>query len=75
MTLAKVSDCVHASQSNFETGGFFVKSKTLTSAAGALSLIVLVASVCAFAQDRRPVHFSGLINDFSPLNATVKGSP
>ena len=52
-----------------------MKSKTLTSAAGALSLIVLVASVCAFAQDRRPVHFSGLINDFSPLNATVKGSP
>jgi hypothetical protein len=27
------------------------------------------------AQNREPVHLSGLINDYSPLSATVKGSP
>jgi hypothetical protein len=52
-----------------------MKSKTLTSAGRVLSLLLLVSATCVLAQDRRPVHFSGLINDYSPLSATVKGSP
>jgi hypothetical protein len=75
MEAAKVSHCVHASESNFETGGSIVQSKTLISAIGGLSLLLLVSAICTLAQERGPVHFSGLINDYSPLNATVKGSP
>jgi hypothetical protein len=52
-----------------------MKGKTLNSAVGVLSLLSLVSITCASAQERRPVHFSGLINDYSPLSATVKGSP
>lgn len=50
-----------------------MKSSSLTSAVRILSLLVLVSSACAFAQERRPVHFVGLINDYSP--STVKGGP
>jgi hypothetical protein len=50
-----------------------MKSNTLASAVRALSLLLLISGACALAQDRRPVHFSGLINDYSPL--TVKGGP
>lgn len=50
-----------------------MKSNTLTSAVRALSLLLLVSGACALAQDRRPMHFSGLINDYSP--STVKGGP
>ena len=50
-----------------------MKSNTLASAVRALSLLLLVSGTCALAQDRRPVHFSGLINDYSP--STVKGGP
>ena len=52
-----------------------MKSKTLTSAVRVLSLLLLVSATCALAQERRPVHFSGLINDYSPLSTSVKGSP
>jgi hypothetical protein len=52
-----------------------MKSKTLTSAVRMLSLILLVSATCALAQERRSVHFSGLINDYSPLSTSVKGSP
>jgi hypothetical protein len=55
-----------------------MKNKTLTSAVGVLSLLLLASVSCAFAQEherRQPVHFSGLINDYSPQNTTVKGSP
>ena len=52
-----------------------MKSKTQTSAVRVLSLFLLVSATCALAQERRSVHFSGLINDYSPLSATVKGSP
>jgi hypothetical protein len=52
-----------------------MKDKNLASAVRSLSLLLLVSATCALAQDRRPVHFSGLINDYSPLSATVKGSP
>jgi hypothetical protein len=50
-----------------------MKSNILPSALRALSLLLLVSSACALAQDRRQVHFSGLINDYSP--STVKGGP
>jgi len=35
----------------------------------------LVSNAGALAQGRRTVHLSGLINDYSPLSPTVKGSP
>jgi hypothetical protein len=52
-----------------------MKSKTLTSAVRVLSLLLLVSAICVLAEDRRTVHFGGLINDYSPLSPTVKGSP
>jgi hypothetical protein len=52
-----------------------MKNKTQTSAVRMLSLLLVVYATCALAQERRSVHFSGLINDYSPLSATVKGSP
>ncbi len=50
-------------------------SKTLTSSARVLSLFLLTAGTCALAQEHKPVHFSGLINDYSPQSTSVKGSP
>jgi hypothetical protein len=52
-----------------------MKSRTLTSVAQLLSLLSLVSATCAFGQKPSPVHFSGLINDYSPPSTTVKGSP
>jgi hypothetical protein len=58
-----------------------MKSKTLTSAVRALSLLLLVSATCAlaqsgsFGQERKPVHFSGLFNDYVPLSPTISGSP
>jgi hypothetical protein len=52
-----------------------MKGKTLNSAIRMLSLLLLVSATCALAQERTPVHFSGLINDYSPPSASVKGSP
>src|ERR1700722_6469459 len=52
-----------------------MKSKTPTSAVRVLSLLLLVSATCALAQERRPVHFSGLINDYSPANPLISGSP
>ena len=50
-----------------------MKRKTLTSAIGVLSLLSLGAGTVALADEFRPGHFSGLINDYSP--ATVKSGP
>ena len=52
-----------------------MKNKMLTSAVRVLSLLVFVPGACALAQESMPVHFSGLINDYSPLSTSVKGSP
>ncbi|HTB96361.1 MAG TPA: hypothetical protein VK716_05100 [Terracidiphilus sp.] len=52
-----------------------MNSKNLVSAGRALVFLLSVSATCALAQDHRPVHFSGLINDYSPLNASVKNSP
>jgi hypothetical protein len=51
-----------------------MKSKTLTSAVSVLSLLLLVSATCALAQEHKPVHFSGLFNDYVPLSA-ISGSP
>jgi hypothetical protein len=40
-----------------------------------LSLLLLVAGSCAWAQEHGSVRFTGLINDYSPLSTSVKGSP
>jgi hypothetical protein len=53
-----------------------MKSKNLTAAARVLSLLLLASGTCALAQEqRKPVHFSGLFNDYVPLAATISGSP
>jgi hypothetical protein len=52
-----------------------MKSKTPTSAVRLISLLLLVSATCVLAQERRPVHFSGLINDYSPANPNISGSP
>jgi hypothetical protein len=52
-----------------------MKSKTLASAVRAVALLLLVSTTCALAQERKPVHFTGLLNDYVPLLTTVKGSP
>jgi hypothetical protein len=58
-----------------------MKSKTLTSSVRSLSLFLLVSAASALAQnsnlaqERKPVHFSGLFNDYVPLNQTISGSP
>jgi hypothetical protein len=52
-----------------------MKGKTLTSSARVLSLLLLASATCALAQERRPVHFSGVINDYSPANPVISGSP
>lgn len=52
-----------------------MKSKTLVSAIHAISLFLLVSVTCALAQEPRPVHLTGLINDYSPANPLISGSP
>lgn len=52
-----------------------MKSNSLAFAVRALALILLVPTTGALAQERRPVHFTGLLNDYVPLLTTVKGSP
>ena len=52
-----------------------MRSKMVTSAVQILSLLLTVAGSSALARERRTAHFSGLINDYSPLSTSVKGSP
>ena len=52
-----------------------MKSKTLASAVPVLSLLFLVSGPCALAQENRPVHLTGLLNDYTPLDPSIKGSP
>ena len=52
-----------------------MKSKILASAVRVLSLLLLVSGSCALAQELWPVHFSGVINDYSPFDTTISGSP
>ena len=41
----------------------------------AVTVLLLISAILASGQERPPVHFSGVINDYSPLSANVKGSP
>ena len=52
-----------------------MKSKTLASTVRVLSLLFLVSGTCALAQENRPVHLTGLLNDYTPLDPSIKGSP
>ena len=52
-----------------------MKSKTLASAVRVLSLLFLVSGTCALAQENRPVHLTGLLNDYTPPDPSIKGSP
>jgi hypothetical protein len=52
-----------------------MKNKILASAVRVLSLLLLVSGTCALAGDSRPVHLTGLLNDYSPLDTNIKGSP
>jgi hypothetical protein len=52
-----------------------MKRKTLTSSVRALSLFLLLSATCALAQEHWPVHFTGLINDYSPADPNIAGSP
>ena len=47
--------------------------KSPTSTLRLSSLLLLVSSTCALADEAVPTHFSGLINDYTPSN--VKGGP
>jgi hypothetical protein len=49
-----------------------MKIESLTATTRVL-LFLIAAGACALAQERTPVHFSGVINDYSP--STVKGGP
>jgi len=52
-----------------------MKGKTLASASRILSLLLSVPVTCAMSQAPKPVHFSGLFNDYVPLSPTISGSP
>ncbi len=52
-----------------------MRSKSLASAVRTIAVLLSVSTTCALAQERRPVHLSGLINDYSPANPLISGSP
>ena len=51
-----------------------MKSDILGSAARALSFLGLVSASCALAQ-ATPTHYAGVLNDYSPVDPTISGSP
>src|SRR6202041_1040566 len=73
--LSSPPGCPIVSVGQISNWSSFMKSKTFTSAGRALSLLLLISTPYVLAQQGRSVHFSGLINDYSPPSATVKGSP
>jgi hypothetical protein len=52
-----------------------MKNNTLASAVRVMALLSLVSGTCVLAQESRPVHLTGLLNDYSPLDPNIKGSP
>lgn len=52
-----------------------MKSKIVGSTVCALSLLFLACSNCVSAQDRRPTHFAGVLNDYTPADPLISGSP
>jgi len=53
----------------------FMRRQTLASAVRMVSLLCLTAANCALAQWHAPQHFTGVINDYTPANPNLKGSP
>ena len=49
--------------------------KIFTSPLCSLPLFLLIASVCAMGQAPTPVHYTGVLNDYSPVDQTISGSP
>jgi hypothetical protein len=66
------SRCVSAAQAPIPNWRSLMKSN-ISNSIRAFSLLLLFSAACALAQESRPLHFSGLINDYSP--STVKGGP
>ena len=56
-----------------------MKSETLSLVTRVTALLLLAAGTSALAQDRErkpvPVHFVGILNDYTPGSPSVKGSP
>ena len=52
-----------------------MKSKSLPSALFLLSVLSLALTACASAQTNKPLHFTGVLNDYSPANPNITGSP
>ena len=49
--------------------------KTFTSPLCVLPLFLLVASACGVGQVTPPVHYAGVLNDYSPVDPNISGSP
>jgi hypothetical protein len=52
-----------------------MKRRTISRAAGVLFVLSLASATVVRSQAPFVVHFSGIINDYVPLDPTVKGSP
>lgn len=52
-----------------------MKRSILSSAVRALSLISLLSASYAVAQAPTPVHFAGVLNDYTPVDPNISGSP
>ena len=52
-----------------------MKRKYLASVARMLPLLLVVTGSSAFAEQHGALHFTGLINDYTPVDPTIKGSP
>lgn len=50
-----------------------MKNQILTSTARGISLFLLLSAASVVAEERPPMHFSGVLNDYTP--STVKGGP
>ena len=51
-----------------------MKCRTLASVVRVLSFFCLVSATCALAQERK-AHLAGLLNDYTPANPVISGSP
>jgi hypothetical protein len=52
-----------------------MKIKTLGSVVCALALLFPVSASSAIAQERRQLHFAGVLNDYTPTDPLISGSP
>ena len=52
-----------------------MKRKVQGSAVRVFSLLMLASASCVLAQEQKVIHLSGLLNDYSPVNPLISGSP